>query len=413
MSDLFREEAIKNITELCAEHFYSEENRRIFAAILTLLKQGAVPNPVLVYELTKKHGISAVYISELERYACIPSQISHYVDVLHRAAHGRALRTIILNAVTSFMRGNDYSDIEAYITDAMLKHRTKSQKTETLEMCNADKILFDEEKTAVMFGVDELDATVGGIRAGEICIVAARTSVGKSAFAVMAAVNAAECGVPVLYMSFEMPVEQIYKRVLAYWTGISLRKMREKNYEKYEIEQIAKAQTEMQSVLKNIRVNTEANRPAELLKVVRVEKMCNRAGLVIIDHAGRMRSDSKSKNDYERMSEIAHSLKDIAISVDIPMLVLWQLNRGVEKTQDKKPTMADLRDSGQAEEVADSIILLYRDNYYSKDIPVQLATVTATVAKVRDGGQLGDVQFPWMKILKREVFDEEPPFLWA
>lgn len=73
--------------------------------------------------------------------------------------------------------------------------------------------------------------------------------------------------------------------------------------------------------------------------------------------------------------------------------------------------MADLRDSGQAEEVADSIILLYRDNYYSRDIPIQMATVTATVAKARDGGQLGDVQFPWLRILQRpDKLTEEAPF---
>lgn len=412
MSDIFRDEAIKNITELSPKHFYGEENRAIFSAILLLIKEGAKPEPLLVYELVKKYGVSASYVSGLQEYSCIPSQIGHYVDILHKTAHGRAIRAMIENAAISFVRGDDYADIEAYISNALLKYRAKTEVTESLDACNFDELFSGDEKDAgVMFGIDELDAAVGGIRPGEVCIVAARTSVGKSAFAVMAAVTAAEYGIPVLYMSYEMPLEQIYKRALAYWAGISLRKFREKSFDDFELSRIQEADKEMQDIFKLIRVNTEANTPSELLKTVRVEKMCNRAGFVIIDHAGRMRSDSRARSDYERMSEIANALKDIAISVDVPMLVLWQLNRGVEKTQDKKPTMADLRDSGQAEEVADSIILLYRDNYYSKDIPMQLATVTATVAKVRDGGQLGDVQFPWLRILKREEkLDDDPPF---
>lgn len=413
MSDTFRSEAIKNITELSASDFYSEENRAIFGAILMLLKKGANPEPLLVYELVKERGISITYIAGLQEYACIPSQIEHYVKILHKAAHGRAISTVIQNAAISFTRGDDYGEIETYISNELLKYSAKIRTgaTESLEMCRLEDILFGDEKAGVVFGIDELDCAVGGIRPGEVCITAARTSVGKSAFAVMSAVTAAEYGIPVLYMSYEMPLEQIYKRALAYWTGISLRKFREKSFSPDELQRIEESEKEMQDVLKLIHVNTEANTPADLLKIVRVEKMFSRAGFVVVDHAGRMRSNSRARNDYERMSEIANSLKDIAIHTDTPMLVLWQLNRSLEKTQDKKPTMADLRDSGQAEEVADSIILLYRDNYYSRDIPIQMATVTATVAKARDGGQLGDVQFPWLRILQRpDKLTEEAPF---
>jgi replicative DNA helicase len=132
-----------------------------------------------------------------------------------------------------------------------------------------------------------------------------------------------------------------------------------------------------------------------------MEQLQHGAEFVIVDHAGRMHSDSKARSDYEKMSDVANRLKDLAINLNIPMLVLWQLNRGVEKAQDKRPTLADLRDSGQAEEIADTVILLSRSNYYDKSIPLSNVMITADVAKARDGGQLGEVQFPWLQMISR------------
>lgn len=412
LSDIFRDEAIQHIDELTEADFYDHKHRAIFKAILELLNEGARVEPLLIQAKTGGE-IKASELIALRDAACIPSQISHYVNILHTKQRGRRLVKAIQNATVSYLQGVDYAEIEEFLLNTLSKQRAAAKTSTLAEEVDLETFLAGEEiQPGVLTGIDELDVALGGgIRPGELCIVAARTSIGKSALAVMVAIHAAECGWPVLYMSYEMPKSQIWKRALSYESRVSLRKFRDGYFDDFDKQRIRKAYNELLPVMKRIRVNTEANTPAELARLVKLEQIKGGAKFLIVDHAGRMKSDTKTRSDYEKMTEIAHRLKDIAIQLNIPLLVLWQLNREVEMRNDRKPTLADLRDSGQAEEVADFVLLLYRDNYYNKDIPIQLAEVTVSVAKARDGGQVGDIKIPWLRIISRpEEFDEEPPF---
>lgn len=412
LSDLWRDEAIQHIDELTEADFYNSKHRAIFKAILELLNEGARPEPLLV-QMKTGGEVKVSEIAALWDVACIPSQIPHYVNILHKNQRGRRLVTAIQKAEVSYLQGTDYAEIEEFLLNTLSKQRAAAKTTTLGEDVDLEAFLAGKEiQPGVLFGIDLIDAALGGgIRPGELCIVAARTSIGKSALAVMVALKAAECGWPVLYMSYEMPVEQIWKRTLSYQSRVSLRKFRDGYFDDFDKRRIRQAHEELQPVMKRIRVNTEANTPAELARLVKVEQIKGGAKFLVVDHAGRMRSDTKTGSDYEKMTEIAHRLKDIAIQLNVPMLVLWQLNRGVEMRSDKKPTLADLRDSGQAEEVADFVLLLYRDNYYDKTIPIQMAEVTVSVAKARDGGQVGDLKIPWLRLIsKPEECDEEPPF---
>lgn len=412
LSDLWRDEALQHIDELTQADFYNPKHQEIFNAILELLNEGARPEPLLI-QAKIGSDIKASELIALRDVACIPSQIPHYVNILHQKQRGRRLVTAIQNAGVSYLQGTDYAEIEEFLLGTLSKQRA-AQKTTTLgEGVDFEAFLAGEDaQPGVPFGIDAIDAALGGgVRPGELCIIAARTSIGKSALAVLVALNAAECGWPVLYMSYEMPKDQIWKRALSYQSRVSLRKFRDGYFDDFDRRRIRQAHEELLPVMKRIRVNTEANTPAELSRLVKVEQIKGGAKFVVVDHAGRMRSDNKARSDYEKMTEVAHRLKDIAIQMNVPLLVLWQLNRGVEMKADKKPTIADLRDSGQAEEVADFVLLLYRDNYYNKDIPIQLAEVTVSIAKARDGGQVGDLMVPWLRLIsKPEEYDEEPPF---
>jgi len=412
LSDLWRDEAISNIDVLDEADFYGTTHRAIFRAILELLAEGAKPDPLLIQWKTGGE-IKVSEIVKLRDYACIPSQIQYYVDILHRLRRGRRLIKAVQNAEISLAKGVEYAEIEEYLLNTLSKQRAAAKTVMLGDGIDIEMFLKGEEvQPGVLTGIDELDAALGGgIRPGELCIVAARTSIGKSALAVLVAINAAETGWPVLYMSYEMPPNQIWKRALSYQSGVSLRKFRDGYFDDFDKQQVRQAYEELLPAMKLIRVNTEANTPSELARLVKVEQIKGGAKFVVVDHAGRMKSDTRTANDYEKMTEIAHRLKDMAIQLNVPMLVLWQLNRGVEMRADKKPTIADLRDSGQAEEVADFVLLVYRDNYYDKTIPLQIAEVTVSVAKARDGGQVGDLKIPWMRIISRpKKFDEEPPF---
>lgn len=398
----FRDCLPKLIT-LTTEDFSVETNKRIWRAILKLLQEGKLPDPLLINEEEKEIGIAV--LSQLIENACPSGSVEYYINILREKERGRRLYFSTRIAQAAIKDGADYGQIEDELIKAISK-RTSTEETTCLEgEVKAEKLIEGEDMQPwVSFGIDEIDAATGGIRPGEVCIMAARTSVGKSAAAILSALRSAETGWRPLYMSYEMSRRQLWYRFMSYQSRVSLRKFRDMCFIGIDKQKILKAEREIQPILKRIRVNTEANSPGKLTSLIRMEQLQGGAEFVIIDHAGRMRADNKTRSDYEKMSDIANRIKDMAINLNIPILALWQLNRGVEKTQDKKPTLADLRDSGQAEEIADTVILLSRNNYNDKSIPVSHAMVTADVAKARDGGQLGEVQIPWLRLISKPYF---------
>ena len=396
-------ETLQEIAAIRPEQFYSEDSRKIFRAILVLVEQGTIPDLTLVYQ--HDQTLDSVDLALIRGQACFPSQIGHYVGLLAENHHRRSLEYALMQAQVEVAAGQDREQIEERLVNSLQHDRAEAETYNLADGYDVQQLLDGRESASgVLFGLDEIDAaTAGGIKPSEVCIAAARTSVGKSAFAIMAALNAVAHGTPVLYMSFEMPRQQVYRRALSYWSRVSLRKFRQGSFIFDDRQRVQSAYQEMQAkgYLPQIRVNCKANKPGELLRLIRMEQLRFGKQLVIVDHAGRMQTDSKARSDYERASEIANKLKDIALACNVPMLALWQLNRGVEKADGKKPTLAALRDSGQAEEIADSVLLMSRDSYYDGNIPIDQAMVTVDVAKARDGGKTGEVQVPWLDIISR------------
>lgn len=396
--------ALPELSVLEADDFYSPENKRIWGGILSLLQTGKIPDVLLLKnELGDISDIGGIgTLARFAENACVDASVQYYIDILHQKEHGRRLYFAARNTLTAINDGVDYDETESALIKA-ISRKTRNNETITLsEVGDVEKLLEGEEvQPFTFFGLPELDASTGGIRPGEICILAARTSVGKSAAAVVSTLASATLGWKTLYFSGEMGKMQIWKRMLAYDSHVFLRKFRDGIFNDLDKIAIRKSMKKLEPAFKNIRVNTEANTPGKLSQLVRLEQLAGGGEYLIIDHAGRMRPDGKTRNDYEKMSEIANRIKDMALSLNVPILVLWQLGRGVEQRADKRPTLADLRDSGQAEEVADTVILLSRDNYHDKSIPAENATVTIDVAKARDSGQIGEVKIPWKALTAR------------
>lgn len=407
MSDVFRDRALSCIVDLRPSDFYAERNRQIYSGIMELVRAGKKPDLLLLHEMLPT--MQASELVDIQGAACMPDMIPHYVEILQQKSRERQIYTAVQEAQAAFAKGDNCEKIEEYLMQVLTKQRI-TEGTATLADIGDVRALFEideSEHRAINFGIEELDIAMGGLRPGEVCIVAARTSVGKSALAVLVALNAALSGWNTLYMSYEMPTEQIWKRMLSYYSRVSLRKFRDEYFHDIDRIRILNAYEDIKPALAGIRVNTVANRPGLLSALVKIEQISSGAEFLVIDHAGRMLADGKARTSYERMSEIAHSLKNIALQNNVPVLVLWQLSRKVEYSNDKKPTLADLRDSGEAEEVADFVLLLSRDSYYDRDIPIQDAMVTVDVAKARDGGQLGEIRIPWLRLISRPVESEQ------
>lgn len=406
--------AMQEIGQIKPEHFYGDASRRIYRAILTLVEHGAAPDLTLTYQ--QDQTLDPVDLANIRSQACMPSQLEYYANLLRENFRGRCLERALVQSRTELASGTGYEQVEERLLDSLQQHHDED---ETLAAEGKDfdveALLAGKHATrGITFGLAGLDAATGGLKRSEVCILAARTNVGKSALAIMTALNAVSHGTPVLYVSLEMSREMVWRRILSYWSRVSLRKFRDDYFDQFDAARVRTANQDLhdKGFVEPFRVNCKANRPSSLLRLIRMEQIRYGDDLfVIVDHAGRMQTDSKSRSDYERSSEIANRLKDIAIACNIPMLALWQLNRALEKDKDdtsekgnkkpRKPTMADLRDTGQAEEIADLILLCTRDSYYDHNIPITEAQVVINIAKARDGGKACDTYVHWLDLISR------------
>lgn len=265
-------------------------------------------------------------------------------------------------------------------------------------------------------GFRDLDELMGGMGGGELVILAGRPGMGKSSLGWGIAEKAAAAGVPVLFITMEMSSLALGRRAIAGRTGVGVSRLRRGRYDQRDIGAIAQAQGELSRLPVWIE-HRPGITPAEVRMTAMRAKRRHGIGLIIVDHIGIMSAGIRDSNRTAQITAITGGLKGTAMALDIPVLALSQLNRGVEQREDKRPMLSDLRDSGSIEQDADAVLFLYREHYYlSRSRPVKsgesdndyaqkltnwddecrrtehLAEVSA--AKLRDG-EPGTVQLYW------------------
>jgi replicative DNA helicase len=395
---LVNPQSLKYLTDLTVEDFYDPLHRKIWEGVSHLLHKGKIPDPLLVHEVVPE--VSIADLAQKMSFACIVPSIPSYVEILRQKEHGRRLYIAGRDLLAGLKDGIPYSELEAGLI-TMLAKRTANEGTTRLdEACDIDTFLNGEgQQPYATWGLDELDLATGGIRGGEVSILAARTSIGKSALAVLSTIaNAQQSEWNPLYISIEMSKRQLWNRFLSYQSRVNLKKFRDQYFTMDERTAIKAAEQELRPVMHKVSVNTEANTPGKIRQLVKMLQMEGRANYVIIDHAGRMQLDGRDKGAYEKMSGVINEIKDVALTLDVPVLLLWQLKRK-PNNEDSPPTLEDLRDTGQAEEIADAVVLLNRSR--TEENPI----TTIDVAKARDGGQLGVIKLPWRRITTRQDID--------
>lgn len=399
--------------------FYLVEHQKIWQIIRELDSQGIAPDLHLVCQRAGEKGLSVAYVAGIvtDEFA-LPSQVSYYVEVLRDKSRRRKLIVACQATTTSLVDGDDLEAIEAGLIE-QLTDKGEQPDVQTLSSVAEEslpEILSRDGRIAgISFGIPELDAETGGMHPADLIVLAGRTGMGKSAAGLKIGYEAALLGYKVLYVTIEMPPKDLYLRLLTIKTRIPLKMLRNGNkfYDK-EKEAIRKADEELRK-LPLAFFYQSAISCQNLRQVARSEKLRGNCDLLVIDHAGRMRSGKKTKSDYEEVSEIAVSLKNLAIELNIPVLALYQLSRNVEHRQEKRPVLADLRGSGRIEEEADVILFLYRESYYKRDAK---NTLEINIAKQRNGeaGDMARIVMPFENLwrenddLLSEISDEEVPF---
>lgn len=384
------------------EHFYRTSHQKIFAVICDLTKRDIKPElPSTVNALRDSGQLEEVggvhYIARLSDEIPIAVNSEHYAQ----AIKGKAiLRKLIehCNAITE----NCFEDrpgVESIVDDA--QKRISGIENEALEVSAETAVSYHDLSieageryedlsrrkgaiTGIASGFHFLDSITCGFQDTDLIVIAARPSMGKTAIALNIAGKAGKQGVPVAYFSLEMSDKQLFDRQVAAESGINSQKFRSGRFEQDDWDAINRAQGKIYSLPVFI-----DDSPALHYKEIRrrswMLKKKHDIGLIIIDHLQLVRGDNSPSRDRE-IGSITAGLKAAAKELDVPIILLSQLNRELEKRQNphKRPRMSDLRDSGNIEQDADVVAFLYRPIVYDDQEEFE-GHAELNVAKQRNG----------------------------
>jgi replicative DNA helicase len=403
-------EAIPAATEkLSGFDFYNKQYAAMFDAMVDLYNEGKTCDLVTVKARLEENNvpsevISLDFIREIVAGVPTSANIKHYAEIVYEKSVLRNLLRTNLDINNAIYAGNDkldniLSDTEKRIFDIL-------QKRDSGEIVGIRKVVLNVlEKmeraaqtsgviTGLPTGFIDLDNQLSGLQPSDFILVAARPSVGKTAFILNITEHMAlKKGVPVAIFSLEMSKEQLINRVMAQHSMVDSQKIRVGNLNDNEWGKIM----ETADVVANSEIiidDTPGISIGELRSKCRKLKLEKDIQIVIIDYLQLMSGTGKESSREQEISVISRSLKGIARELNVPVIALSQLNRAVETRPDKKPIMADLRESGSIEQDADVIMLLSR-KYNEEEKIEDRNTIIVNVAKQRNG-PVGEIELLWI-----------------
>ncbi|WP_250452732.1 replicative DNA helicase [Caballeronia sp. ATUFL_M2_KS44] len=392
--------AIDKVDFLREEHFQLQRHRRIFAAVRRLAAKGDVPDTMLVWSAMKDAGHADVdslpYLNDLAQSAPGGANAKRYAQMVVDRWTQRNIVSFALDLVAKARNPQGMEPrkiVEGAIVslEALLPKAPKGRRflsgwlTEIVERIDAEYGGSDAHTMLASTGLRALDAKLdGGMRAGEVVIVAGRPGMGKTAAALGIADASSSAAAPALIFSQEMPGEQLTLRALSRASGIAINRL--KNGSKMadaDFALLTKGVTDLMDD-KIIIDDRPALSIAEIRSAAREAKREHgKLGVIVVDYLQLM-AESEGDNRTQSVGANSRGLKALAKELDVPVVVLAQLSRRVEERPNKRPLMSDLRDSGEIEQDADIVVLLYRDEYYHPD-SIDKGVVEINVAKQRNG----------------------------
>lgn len=368
------------------EDFFRPEHRIIYAALARLAEEQQPFDAITVSddldsrrELDKAGGAS--YISELANNTPGTVNIESYARIVRERATLRQLieAADLLRQRSFNPEGADPKELLSEAEKRLIDIAESGPKNDALLDANnllkaaIDQINFlyesDSDITGVSTGFDDLDGKTSGWQKSDLIIVAARPSMGKTAFALNMVEHALfHTEDPVLVFSLEMPAQALMMRMLASVGRIELKKLRDGSLSDEDWDKLSRAATRLKD--KKLFIDdTPGLTPTEMRARTRrlAREQDKTPSLIMVDYLQLMRVPGNSDNRVQEISEISRSLKQLAREFECPVIALSQLNRGVEQRPNKRPMNSDLRESGAIEQDADVIVFLYRDEYYNED----------------------------------------------
>ena len=391
---------------LSYQDFYRHEHQLIYSAVETLINASKPADIITVYEhlqnLGKADEVGGLsYLNALAQYVPSAANIRRYAEIVRERSilrklvkasdeiateafspQGKAVATILDEAEQKIFN----------IGEQGSRAQQGFQSMDTLVVQLLDRVTEMSENpndiTGVPTGFYDLDRMTSGFQAGDLVILAARPSMGKTALAINIAEHVAlNEGLPVAVFSMEMGASQLAVRIVGSIGRIDQTHLRTGKLTDEEWPRLTEAIEKLRNI--SLHIDESAGLTVSELRANarRLARQCGKLGLIVVDYLQLM-SVSTAMNDEHRataVGEISRGLKSLAKELQCPVVALSQLSRGVESRTDKRPMMSDLRESGAIEQDADIIMFIYRDEYYTKEACKEPGVAEVIISKQRNG----------------------------
>ena len=391
------------------DDFYLRQNREIYETIYTMFNFSEKIDPVTVLNKMKERGVydeqrSYDYIAQLLKITPTAANVKQYCTIVHDKSLLRALATASSEITEMVYDGVGTAQEMLEVSEKKIYSLRRGNTGDSLQHIGKVMInVYDrlEELAAsgseipgLSTGLHDLDRKINGLNKTDLILIAARPGMGKTSMALNIALNVAKKypGKAVVFFNLEMSREQMAMRLLANESFVDLQKLvtgqlTEEDWGKLSIASSALSQTD-------IRVDDNPT-----ITVAEMNAKCRRIenlGLVFIDYLQLMTSAAPGKTSENRVtvvSEISRALKIMAKELNVPVICLSQLSRANESRTDKRPMLSDLRESGAIEQDADSVLFLYRDEYYNPN--TQDKNIAECIVAKNRHGETGTVKMQW------------------
>jgi len=385
--------------------FYRFEHRLIFTSVSTLINASKPADVITVYEALQSLGKAEeigglAYLNALAQYVPSAGNIRRYAEIVRERGILRKLVTASDEIATNAFNPQG-RPVEKILDEAeqkifnigeegsRMKQGFQSMDTLVVDLLDRVQEMADNPNdiTGVPTGFIDLDRMTSGLQAGDMVVLAARPSMGKTAFAINIAEHVAlNEGLPVAVFSMEMGAAQLAVRIVGSIGRIDQGHLRTGKLTDEEWPRLSEAIEKLRTI--SLHIDESAGLTSSELRANarRLSRQCGQLGLIVVDYLQLMSgSAGDGENRATELGEISRGLKMLARELKCPVIALSQLNRSVEQRPDKRPMMSDLRESGAIEQDADIIMFIYRDEYYTKEACKEPGVAEIIIAKQRNG----------------------------
>lgn len=412
------------------DEFFDSRHGQIFETMQELYDGGTAIDVVsLAARLQSKGQLTAIggvgYLNQLIEAVPTSANLEHYIEIVKDKATRRQAILELKRLQRQAEEGEDTGELLQAMQAGADKLIEKGDRKETfhsikdvaLECFDTIERTYHNRGSGTVMGLptgfDDVDAITNGLTKTELIIIAARPSMGKTAFALNIAENVGiRSQENVAIFSLEMGAAQLVQRMICAESNVDANRLRTGALEADDWTKITRGT----SIISESRIFID---DSPIITVGDIRMKCRRLkkdrglGLIVIDYLQLIAGTRKDGNRQQEVSEISRTLKQIARELDVPVIALSQLSRTVEQRQDKRPMMSDLRESGSIEQDADIVAFLYRDDYYDKESEKK-NIIEIIIAKQRNG-PVGTVELAFLKNfnkfanIQRDHHEAAPP----